>query len=74
MTKQPKAPVKLFDGLDSSTNAAQWKARYWMVSVAEGNYPPFWGYWCTPIHTQEGPRLLKYDRLSHKAILGYMGQ
>ena len=75
MTKQPKAPVKLFDGHDSSTSAAKWKARYRMVSIKEGYLSPsFWAYWCAPIHTQEGPRLLKYDHLSYKAILCYMSQ
>ena len=52
VTKQAKAPVKLFDGLDSSTSAVQWKARYWMISIAEGYCPPsFWAYRCAPIHT-----------------------
>ena len=70
ITKQLKALVKLFDGHDSSTSVAQWKAKFWMVSIKEGYYSPsFWTYWCAPIHTRDGPLLLKYNRLSYKAIL-----
>ena len=62
IAKQPKAPVKLFDGLESSTNASLWKKRFWVVSHREGFEAfPFWTKWYHPIHKGGCVKLMDHD-------------